>query len=90
MSSPPARGRKIAIFGGRRKAAVKAELDPEKWNLHKFRASYITKLLRGKNVDLVTLQKLVGHDSLTWTQRYWEAMTASDPSIRAVSMRRLG
>lgn len=52
----------------------------ENWYLHKFRASYATKLLRphrdnrtGKLVpglDIVTVQKLMGHGELTSTMRY--------------------
>jgi integrase len=52
----------------------------EKWYLHKFRATYCTKLLRphrdnktGKMVpglDIVTVQKLMGHGELTSTMRY--------------------
>jgi integrase/recombinase XerD len=41
----------------------------ERWFLHKFRATYATMQLQG-NVDLRTLQALLGHKDLASTMRY--------------------
>jgi integrase len=41
----------------------------EKWFLHKFRATYCTKLLRS-GLDLSTVQKMMGHNDLASTMRY--------------------
>jgi integrase len=41
----------------------------ERWYLHKFRATYCTKLLRS-GLDLRTVQQMMGHSDLTSTMRY--------------------
>ena len=41
----------------------------ERWFLHKFRATYCTKLLRS-GLDLRTVQQMMGHSDLTSTMRY--------------------
>lgn len=41
----------------------------EKWYLHKFRATYCTKLLRS-GVDIRTVQAMMGHSDLESTMRY--------------------
>jgi integrase len=41
----------------------------ENWFLHKFRATYCTKLLRS-GVDVRTVQELMGHSDLATTMRY--------------------
>jgi integrase len=41
----------------------------ERWFLHKFRATYCTKLLRS-GVDVRTVQALMGHSDLATTMRY--------------------
>jgi integrase len=41
----------------------------DEWFLHKFRATYLTKLLRA-GVDLRTVQAMAGHSSLASTMRY--------------------
>jgi integrase len=50
--------------GCRRKAK-----DCENWFLHKFRATYCTKLLRS-GVDIRTVQAMMGHSDLASTMRY--------------------
>jgi hypothetical protein len=52
----------------------------EKWYLHKFRATYLTKLLRDHvnsqtgvkepGLDLRTVRKMAGHKEITSTMRY--------------------
>jgi site-specific recombinase XerD len=43
----------------------------EHWFLHRFRATYITKMLRA-GLDLATVMKLSGHSDLKSVQRYIE------------------
>jgi integrase len=59
------------------------ELNPEceHWFLHKFRATYITRLLRG-GMDLRTVMKYSGHSDLESVQRYLSP--ADDESAREV------
>jgi site-specific recombinase XerD len=47
----------------------KRSLECEKWYLHKFRATYGTKMLRD-GIDLRTVQKMMGHKEITSTMRY--------------------
>jgi len=49
--------------------AKRADLDPKNFWLHKFRATFATRLLRG-GVDLATVQRLMGHSDLASTMRY--------------------
>jgi integrase len=68
----------------------------ENWILHKFRATYATKLLRphrdkrtGKmrpGLDIVTVQKLLGHGELTSTMRYVRAAEAEETQAAIDSM----
>jgi integrase len=53
----------------------------ENWYLHKFRATYITRLLRG-GMDLRTVMKYSGHSDLESVQRYLSP--ADDESARGV------
>jgi integrase len=49
--------------------APKRSRECERWYLHKFRATYCTKLLR-HHVDIRTVQKMMGHRELNSTMRY--------------------
>ncbi len=42
----------------------------ENWYLHKFRATYCTKLLRTNKLDIRTVQQMMGHGDLASTMRY--------------------
>ncbi len=42
----------------------------ERWFLHKFRATYCTKLLRTNKLDIRTVQQMMGHGDLASTMRY--------------------
>lgn len=42
----------------------------ENWYLHKFRASFCTKMHRNPDIDMRTLQALMGHSDLASTLRY--------------------
>jgi len=42
----------------------------ENWYLHKFRATYCTKLLRTNKLDIRTVQQMMGHGDLESTMRY--------------------
>ena len=42
----------------------------ERWFLHKFRATFCTKMHRNPEMDLRTLQSLMGHSDLASTMRY--------------------
>jgi integrase len=57
--------------------------DPEceRWFLHKFRATYVTNLLRG-GMDLRTVMKYSGHSDLESVQRYLSP--ADDESARGI------
>jgi integrase len=57
-------------------AAKRADLNADGWWLHKFRATYATKMLR--ITDLKTVQKFLGHVDLQSTMRYLSAATAAD------------
>ncbi len=46
-----------------------ARKECERWFLHKFRATYCTKLLRS-GMDLRTVQQMMGHSDLASTMRY--------------------
>jgi integrase len=48
----------------------------EEWELHKFRRTYATGLVR--NVDLRTAQGYLGHKRITSTERYLRAGSAAD------------
>ena len=50
--------------------------DCEDWELHKFRRTYATGLVR--HVDLRTAQKYLGHKRITSTERYLRAASAAD------------
>ena len=49
--------------------AARAKLDPARFWLHKFRATFATNALR-KGVDLRTVQKWLGHSDMESTMRY--------------------
>ena len=42
----------------------------ENWYLHKFRSTYCTKMHRNPDIDVRTLQALMGHSDLASTLRY--------------------
>jgi integrase/recombinase XerD len=60
--------------------AERAGLDPSDFWLHKFRATFATRLLRAK-LDLASVQKVLGHTDIASTMRYLRA--ADDETIRA-------
>jgi integrase len=49
--------------------SCKGREECENWFLHKFRATYCTKLLRS-GMDLRTVQKMMGHSDIASTMRY--------------------
>jgi len=55
------------------------------WTLHRFRRTYLTKLLRA-GVDLKTVQRMAGHSDLASTQRYLDALNAESvqPVVNAI------
>ena len=52
----------------------------EEWELHKFRRTYATALVR--HVDLRTAQRYLGHKRITSTERYLRAASAVDGQRR--------
>lgn len=54
--------------------------DCEEWELHKFRRTYATALVR--HVDLRTAQRYLGHKRITSTERYFLAASAADGQKR--------
>jgi integrase/recombinase XerD len=52
-----------------KRTAVRAGLDPERYWLHKFRATFVTRHLAA-GVDLRTVQAWLGHTNLESTIRY--------------------
>ena len=56
-----------------KKIATRAGMDPQKFGLHKFRNTYATQLAR-RGVDIRQIQILLGHASITETQRYLAPM----------------
>ena len=53
-----------------KKYFIKADIDPEKYTPHKLRHTAATIMYREGNVDIRTLQELLGHASLSTTQLY--------------------
>lgn len=58
----------------------------ENWYLHKFRATYCTKLLRS-GFDLRTVQQMMGHSDLASTMRYLRPAENEQTQARINSMR---
>ena len=58
----------------------------ENWYLHKFRATYCTKLLRS-GLDLRTVQQLMGHSDLASTMRYLRPAENEQTQARINAMR---
>lgn len=67
---------------------VKAPPECENWYLHKFRANYITTLLRNK-MDLRTVMTLSGHSDLASVERYIRPADREDiqASINSIKFR---
>ncbi len=58
----------------------------EKWFLHKFRATFCTKLLRS-GLDIRTIQSMMGHADLASTMRYLRPAENEQTQARINSMR---
>jgi integrase len=58
----------------------------EKWFLHKFRATFCTKLLRS-GLDIRTIQAVMGHADLASTMRYLRPAENEQTQARINSMR---
>jgi integrase len=56
----------------------------EDWELHKFRRTYITGILR--HVDLRTAQEYAGHSRITSTERYLRPASATEGQSRVSSI----
>jgi integrase len=56
----------------------------EEWELHKFRRTYITGILR--HVDLRTAQEYAGHTRISSTERYLRPASASEGQSRVSSI----
>jgi integrase len=56
----------------------------EEWELHKFRRTYITGILR--HVDLRTAQEYAGHSRISSTERYLRAASATEGQRRVSSI----
>jgi integrase len=65
----PAGNRELHMLDKCKAIAERAELDPEKFSLKKFRSSYATRMLRA-GFDVRTVQHWMGHKSLETTMRY--------------------
>jgi integrase len=52
----------------------------ERWFLHRFRSSYLTKIVR--KMDLESARKFAGHSDIQTTQIYLEAADAASPETR--------
>ena len=61
--------RKYGLNCGRCDGCQRERPDCGNWYLHKFRATYCTKLLRS-GVDMRTVQAMMGHSDLASTMRY--------------------
>jgi integrase len=73
--------RKAGLNCGRCEGCVKPISECEKWYLHKFRATFITTLLRG-GMDLRTVMTLSGHSDLASVERY--IRPADSKSVQAL------
>lgn len=60
--------------------AERAELDKADWWLHKFRATFATRLLRALGGDFASGQRILGHNDVASTMRYWRP--ADNAAIR--------
>jgi site-specific recombinase XerD len=60
----------------------------ERWYLHKFRATYITTLLRN-GLDLRTVMKLSGHSDMASVERYIRPAEGKEvqAKVNAISFR---
>jgi integrase/recombinase XerD len=54
-----------------------SRLSGVKFHLHRFRHSFVTELTKN-NVNVVKLQKLLGHSDLRMTQRYVRSLSVED------------
>ncbi len=66
--------------------ACVARKECERWFLHRFRATYCTKLLRS-GLDLRTVQQMMGHADLASTMRYLRPAENAETQSRINSIR---
>lgn len=65
-----ARGnRELHMLDECKEIATRAELEPGRFDLRKFRSTYATRMLRA-GFDVRTVQHWIGHKSLETTMRY--------------------
>ncbi len=62
--------RDAGIACGRCDGSLAKRKECENWYLHKFRATFCTTLLRTNELDIRTIQQMMGHDDLRSTLRY--------------------
>jgi integrase len=75
--------RRLGLNCGTCKACI-GKNECEEWFLHKFRATYITNMLRAPNMDLRTVMALSGHADIQSVMRYLRPAEA-DVSQKAIN-----
>jgi len=73
LFSPRRRQAELSFFfmTGGKAVAMRADLNPDHWYLHRFRDTAATRWLRA-GIDVRTVQSWLGHESLETTQKYLE------------------
>ena len=62
--------RHVGLNCGKCDGCLSKAQECENWYLHKFRASFCTRMHRNPDIDMRTLQALMGHSDLASTLRY--------------------
>jgi len=76
----------VALNCGECEGCQKKTRECENWFLHKFRATFCTKLLRS-GLDIRTIQSMMGHADLASTMRYLRPAENEQTQARMNSMR---
>jgi integrase/recombinase XerD len=71
-----------SLYEKLRGIAKRAGLEPDRFWLHKFRATYATTMIRSGKVDLFTLAKWMGHKNTKTLERYVRAVGGMDAQTK--------
>jgi integrase/recombinase XerD len=71
-----------SLYEKLRGIAKRAGLEPDRFWLHKFRATYATTMIRSGKVYLFTLAKWMGHKNTKTLERYVRAVGGMDAQTK--------